>query len=218
MISIRFRLLAHKDSGLRRAPEILSRNLTSGLEGLGKRLRASAEARMREDTRAEIKSLRILVRSRGMNKSLEVSTDVIRAFVDAYGLKPGTFPNTRVGSPLYRWADRKARGIESKRVVLESHGVVAVKAHKSRTSRRAKAVKSPKRIGKGKSVRLNAGQRQAAKNRNAGRLAFLAARSIFERGIQPTYWNSKALEANRSRIISDIKNALSRAAVEINRG
>lgn len=66
--------------------------------------------------------------------------------------------------------------------------------------------------------RLNAGQRAKAKNTDARRMAFMAAKKIYYNGIRPTYWNRKALEANKNRVTRDMQNAISRAVREITKG
>lgn len=215
--ALSFRVKYHNTKGLADAPKILGRNLRGGLEGLGKRLRTSAQSRMRRDRGDEEKSLRVEVKSQGANAQLTVYSTLVQAFVDAYGMSRGKFPPFQVGTPLYRWAERRASGIQSKTVKLEGSSERGL-SHLSRKPRVAKTTTKAKRTKRPKGVTLNSGQRRRAKNSDAKRIAFLAARTIYEKGIRPTHWNTKALDANKARIMQEIRNALSRSAAEINRG
>jgi len=217
--AIGFRLIAHKDQGLKNALPILARNLRGGMEGLGKRLKASAETRMRRDRGDSQKSLRIEVKTQQANIQLTVYSTLVQAFVDAYGMGRGKFPPFGVGSNIYKWAERKAAGNESKKVRLEgSNERVLSSLTRRPRARTARPLAKVNRIKRTKNVTLNSDQRRRAKKKDAKRLAFLAARVVFERGIRPTHWNKKALDANQARILQEIRNALSRAATEISRG
>ena len=213
-LALRFRLLAHNLNGLNKAPQILARNLRGGLLGLGKRFRASAQSRMREDSKQEKKSLVIRVEGQGANLSLTVFSTLVQAFVDAYGMKRGKFPPFKRGSRLYSWAQRKSRGIESRAVKLVNRPTRGLSSLTRRPIQKAKRLKRASDSGKP----MSRDKRATAKEQSTRRLAFLAARTIFEQGIRPTHWNQRALDANRQQIIREINNALARSANEINRG
>lgn len=209
-LPVGFRLLAHKNKGLKDAPKFLINNLRGTLEGLGKRLRSSAQSRMRKDTGRERDSLKIEVRGTGKSIGVTVYSTLVQAFVDAYGRPAGKFPPFRKGSRLYKWAERRYKGYRSLRVAKKADRVA------SSLTRKPKGAKRIKRIKKGGPV--VAMSRKNARERSIEKMAFLAARHIFERGIRPTHWNRKALEANKSRIIRDLKDALKRTVNQINRG
>lgn len=209
-LHLKFRTLVHKDTGLKNAPKILSKHFRSTLLGIGKLLRASAIRRMRRDTGDEARSLIIRVENQGQRlpSRLTVFSTLVQAFVDAYGMKRGRLVPYRRGTRLYAWAFRKTRGKESK--IVNKPKSRRKLSHLSRSLPRARRGK--KAVVKRPRVQISNRSRQADK------LAFLAARKIFEQGIKPTYWNKKALQANRQSIIRQVKNGLARAANEINRG
>lgn len=213
-VPVRFRSVFHRDNGLRKAPEILRRNLTGGLEGVGKRLEASAIKRMRKDTGKSQKSLKRVVTGPGIDLKLRVYSTLIQAIVDAYGLRRGVFPNFGVNSPLYRWVQRRNRGLPTKSVrtqgILEGQHPYKVGG--------AKKVKRVKRITKAETIAIPSRARAYAKSNDTKRATFLIARAIFRVGIAATQWHVKALEANRQQIVRDMQNALTRSVNEINRG
>lgn len=213
-LPIRFRLVAHKDTGLRNAREILIRNMRGGLEALGKRLRTSARSRMREDTERSKNSLKIEVKGLGLGLRLEVFSTLVQAFVDAFGMRAGRFPPYRKGSRIYKWAERKSKGYLSADVIR-----VKAKQAISHLSRRPAKVKSRlKRVKNVSSGRNRVSSTRTARERSIEKQAFLVARHIYERGIRATHWNQKALDANKKAIVRELSNALSRAAHEISRG
>lgn len=214
--AIGFRLLVHKDAGLRDAPRILGRNLRGGMESLGKRLKTSAQGRMRRDRGDSEKSLRIEVKAQNANVQLTVYSTLVQAFVDAYGMSRGKFPPFSKGTPLYRWASRKVSGIESRNVNLEGATERALSHTRSRRPTKVARRRRTTRIKN--AAPLSRSVRQRAKDTDTKRLAFLAARAVFEKGIRPTHWNTKALDANKARILQELKNALSRAANEMSKG
>lgn len=208
-----FRTVWYKDDGLRRAPVILAKHLRGILEGIGKRLTRSSVARMREDLGSEKKSLRIKVTGSGLNLELRVISELAQAFVDAYGLKRGTFPPYQPGSRLYAWALRKEKTWEVKKTVPRPKGT---KVKSTKRVKRVTKVKGNKRIYT--HARIRPTSRKNLQNSGVRRIAFLVARAIYKRGIKPNHWNTRALEANRQQIIRDLQNGLERAAREINRG
>lgn len=211
---VKFRTIVHRDISLRKAPQVLQKHFKGGLLAVGKRLEASAARRMRKDTGASIKSLTTRVRIKsGINMELIVFSTLIQAFVDAYGLRRGVFPDFRVNSKLYNWVKRRFRGIPNRQVrtVGTPAGPRAV------TRRRIKRINRGKRVRRPTAV-VSARTRSRVRNTNIKRLTFLVARAIYRRGIAATRWPKHTLEANRTRIVREMQNAISRAVNEINRG
>ena len=215
-MKLKFRLEARQDTALKRAPAVLERNLRKGMETIGKRLKRSAQTRMRRDLGDSQKSLVTRIEGTGLNLRLIVFSTLIQAFVDAYGLRRGVFPAFGVNSRLYKWALRKARGSESKVIREKNLGKTPGPKKVKKLSGRVRSVRRAKHQQAQR--RLNAGQRAKAKNTDARRMAFMAAKKIYYNGIRPTYWNRKALEANKHRITRDMQNAISRAVREITKG
>lgn len=213
-VPVKFRSVYHRDNGLRKAPQILRKNLTGGLEGVGKRLEASAIKRMRRDTGRSQKSLKRVITGSGIDLKLRVYSTLIQAIVDAYGLRRGVFPNFGVNSPLYRWTQRRNRGLPNKSVKTQG---VPEGQHPYKVGG-AKKVKRIKRISKGEAIAIPTRARAYAKSNDTKRATFLIARAIFRVGIAATEWHKKALEANRRQIVRDMQNALTRSVLEINRG
>lgn len=203
---IRFNVRYRKE-GLAQAPKILEKNLKSGLMAMGKRLRTSSQKRMRRDTGEAQKSLVYRVYTNDSKFTLLVFSTVVQAFVDAYGLRRGVFPNFRVGSKLYKWVTRKFQGKESRQVKTFE---VPSRKRSYRTKRRVRRVK---RITAVKTV--NTRTRTRAKERDIKRMTFLVARSIFRNGIKATHWNRRALEANKRMITRELRNAISRTVNEL---
>ena len=210
---VRFRVLAHKDTALKRAPAILQKNLKGGLSAIGKRLQTSARTRMRKDTGAEQKSLTYRVAGTGLDLNVVIVSTLVQAFVDAYGLRRGVFPDFRVNSRLYNWVKRHhgfyvklERGPDTHRGFIKS-------------GRKIKVVKRLRSIrdGGGHKLPLGATKRARAKNSDIRRLTFLVARAIWRHGIKATGWPKKTLNANRDRIIRELKNAMSRTVSELKR-
>jgi hypothetical protein len=212
-VRVKFRLKAHKDTALKNAPRILQKNLSGGLLGLGKRLQTAARAKMRKDTGAEQRSLTYRVRATGLNINLYVYSTLVQAFVDAYGMRRGVFPDFKVNSRLFNWAKRRVRGIPVKRIrTIGTPAGPRAKPYKPRVQK-VRRVKRIRQIG----TTTNAKQRFVAKNTEARRLAFLVARAIYRRGIAAGGWPKKTLEANKGQIMQDLRNALIRSANEIKR-
>lgn len=217
--AIKFRVVSHRDTGLKKAPAVLQKHLKGGLTAVGKRLRTSAQSRMRKDTGAEHNSLTIRVTVSGLNMNVIIFSTLVQSIIDAYGLPRGVFPNFAVNSSLYNWAKRKLRGIPSRRVKT---GKVPKGLHLSLEKRklrrkRIRGLRHIRQTQKGEK-RLNARQRFRAKNSDVKRLTFLVARAIYRHGRKGTYWHTKTMEANKQSIIREMKNALSRSVNEINRG
>lgn len=213
-IPVYFTLLNYNDSGIKNAIPIIRRNVAGTLQSLGKTLKESAQRNMRRDKGDEQRSLRVMFKASGLDMSILVYSVLTHAFVDALGLAPGTFPNSRRLSPLWNWAKRKYKGIESKEV-------------RYARGRPKKRLEHRNRVGKAKRINRKSSKNaprptiknlSKAKARDIDRLAFVFARLIYERGIRPTQWNKKALDQNRGAIMRDIKDALDRSVNEINRG
>lgn len=206
-VNTRFRLIARRDVSLKRAPKILEKNLRKGLEVIGKRLMMSARTRMRKDLGTSQKSLKAVVEGQGMDLKLVVFSTLVQSIIDAYGLKRGIWPNTRPGSPLYKWSMRRAKGIGSKRIREKNLGAVP-----------GPNLKRIKRVKKPRSGPVSSRSRKKAQDTDTRRLAYLTARHIYKNGIRPTFWNRKALEANKNRITRELQNSIARTVNEINRG
>lgn len=225
-LSLKFRLAFREDKSSK-ASRILSQEMKGGLEAVGKRLITSARSRMRRDTGEEHKSLVADVTGTGLNLKLEVYSTLMQAFIDAYGLRAGVRPPYAVGTRLYKWASRKAKGVSSRKVTtyhVPPHVGPAPNGKKKSLAkagrkRRLKAPRQIKRVSKGKGgVILKARARRNAKNNNVARLAFLVSRAIFRKGIKGTQWNYKTLQANQQRIVRELSNAVARAANKMTRG
>lgn len=213
---VRFRTIIHKDKGLKQAPKILQKHLKGGLLTVGKRLQASARTRMKKDEGTSRDSLTYRVTISGLNMNLLVYSTLVQAFVDAYGLRRGVFPDFRVNSKLHNWVKRRMRGVPTAKV--STVGTPAGPAFRAAGGRRMKVrkVRSIKKL-KGNAQPTKASNRQRAKNSDSKRLTFLVARAIYRRGLQASRWNKKTLEANKARIVREMQNALARAANEIKR-
>lgn len=212
-VPVKFRIVAHKTGALKQAPAVLRRNLHDGLEAVGKRLQASARARMRKDTGQEQRSLKIEVAGPKLDMTLLVFSSLVQAFVDAYGMRRGIFPPFFVNSKLYIWAKRRLRGLPVKpvRTIGTPQG-----PRPSIVRRRIPTVRRVRRI-RGPVEPINASRRQRARTTNAKRVAFLIARAIYRRGRAGSKWHVKTMEANKTRIVREMKNALSEAANELRR-
>lgn len=222
MIKFRLRTLVHKQ-GLVNVPRILSRNLRTGLLGLGKHLAKSAQSRMRRDTGAERKSLKIEVSGRSTDLGLTVYSTLVQAKVDAAGLRRGVFPPFSAGTPLYNWAKRKAMGKASQRVKVTGKVPKRTKTQRDSNFFRRHRIREDRESGvarfRPRTPRAVRGKTRRARaiNRLTSRIAFLTAKKIFRHGIKGTHWNKRALDANRARITRDIKNSLIRAMQEMKR-
>lgn len=207
MIKIGFRNQIRQTAGLDNAVKILNTNLNNSLRGLGKRLVRSAHSRMREDIGNEKKSLKPqIVQGKGLNKTLNVTSDLIQAYIDAYGLKKRVFQNYRRGSKIYEWAKRH-QGLDRPR---------ATKIQKVRRRTKAKKAKLNFRVVEAKPI--NTKNRLTKREKTIERAAYLIARSIYQTGIRPSHWNKETLKANERQIIRDISNAITRSANQINKG
>lgn len=212
MLPVYFTNLVYNDSGLVKASEILRRNMQGTLISLGKTLRTSAQRYMREDRGKTKKSLIIRIeKGGGLDATLLVYSTLVQAFVDAFGMSAGTFPNSRRYSPLWNWAKRKYEGKLSKEVKTFSRRRIRQGRNDKQNLKRIHRVSNVAVPAKTKDI-------SKAKLRDIDRLTFVFARHIYERGIKPTHWNKRALDSNRFAIIRDIKVTLERSVAEINRG
>jgi hypothetical protein len=227
--SVKFKLVAHKDTGLRAASRILAKELRGGLIAVGTQLVKSSRVRMRKDSGDTQRSLRSIIEGQGLNLSLDVSSDLVQAFVDAYGLHRGIFPPYKPGTRIYSWAGRKisggleVRGTTNKipllRVRATPHGpalpkhrnVRRFKASKIRTIRNSEGLLQQVRP-------VGPPARNKTQNAKIRKLAFLIARAIYRRGLKGSQWNIKALQVNERYIVNQLQNALYRATNVINRG
>ena len=220
--TLKFRLVSHNDN-LKNAPAILANEFKKGLESIGKRLTSSAETRMRKDSGDERRSLQTVIEGKGLGINVVVYSVLLKAFIDAYGMRPGVRVPYGFGSRLHTWAQRRVRlGSnslpKSSSTAYDGAGPRRVFQPKTKVTQvRGTAKPRLGRVTKS-GTKVKGSARIANKNKQASRLAFLVARTIFDRGIKGTNWNRKALEANKGRIIRELKNSLSRAAVRINRG
>lgn len=217
---LRLRVLTHKTSALTNAPAILQRNLKGGLLSLGQKIQASSRTHMRKDTGAEQKDVSYRVTIAGLNMNLIVFATVVQAFVDAYGLKRGTFPDFRVNSKLYNWVKRRV-GVRQLNEITRSKKELK-KARKFQQKNLRVTKRRPKQIKRLKGITnrvafISTSKRNRAKASNVRRLTYLVARAIFLHGIKAGGWTKKTLEANKSVIISELQSAMSKAVQEIRR-
>lgn len=204
MLSVKFKQKYHHQ-GLKDAPRILHKHMRGGLTAVGKRLVTASRRYMREDTGAAKQSLRYRVSGTQLNLDVIVFSNLVQAFVDAYGLKARqAFPPYMVGSQLYQWAARHPIP-EGRSGTKTSKGV--------RRSRRMQVRKS-KRAAKG---HVASKKRLTGKQNSIQRRSYAIAKSIYNHGIKGTEWNRRALEASRQTIIREMSNAISRAANELRR-
>lgn len=209
-MKVTFRLKYGNIRGLQRAEFIFRNQIRAALESIGKRLRTSGIARMRKATKESARSLKIEVRTNGPVMGVTVYSTLIQAFIDAEGLRKGTFANFRKGSRLYAWAERHYGKERSKaqRVYNFKRG----RPRRKLPGRfEAKAVKQRVKP-------INQKGRQKLRDANVRRFAYMAARAIYDKGIKPTHWNTEALKANRNRILLELNNGIKRAVNQINRG
>lgn len=171
--------------------QALDNNIESAFHGSSKRMIMSARRFMRRDTGAAQRSLKPSVKVKGLSGHVLITSDLIQAYVDAYGRKKGKFPDTRYGSPLYNWA---ARNINNYLVADPKMSLTKAKSVK-KTKRGTFIVKPGRR----------AGRREQTKVR---RFAYLVGRSIQRRGIKASEWNSKALKRSTPGIKRDLENAI----------
>lgn len=223
-IPVRLRVRYSNIDGLKQVPQILSKNLRGGLTGLGKILQDASIRRMREFKGDEKKSLRVEVKGRILDLRLHVYSVLIQAFIDALGRKPGEkFPPYGPGSKIFKWARIRFKEGQSFSIGRNKR-VISHLSRRPNQQRRNAGIRGPqfKRNEKGKITKvakttLTSAERKQVNDSHTKRMAFLAARSVYERGIKPSHWNKKALEANKGRIILEIRNALVRSVNEINR-
>lgn len=144
--------------------------------------------------------------------NLIVFSTLVQAFVDAYGLKRGVFPNFRINSSLHNWVKRRIKSGQLKEAVRPAGPVPTKRKAGGRKLRQIKRLKGTVRIRAASSQ-----QRSRAKGSNHHRLTFLVARAIYRHGIRASNWNREALKANRNMIIRELKNAIHRSANELRR-
>lgn len=217
MLNVKFRKTARTNiTGLKKFPQVLSKNIRKGLFAVGKRFVISSQARMREDTKTAKRSLKIVVKGSGLDLGVLVFSSKVQAIVDAVGLPRGTFPPFGEGSRIMRWAKRKAlsQSPRVKRYAVPKRTLFQL----NRNFERRQKLKKIDRVKKFNAPRRPGNKRIRAQNNAARRMAFLAARTIFRRGIRATHWNRKALEANKSSITREIQNSIVRAMAEVGRG
>lgn len=210
-----FRRLYSNLNGLNNAPMILGKHLKGSLEGIGKRLVVAGRSRMRKSSGEAQRSLTSVVTGRGLNYTLDVYSTLIQAFIDAYGLRPGTFPSFGRGSRIYRWAERVSK-TKYKRREVETGEFRKRKVGRPKKQNRF-SVRKPRKVAKVGNKPIPRTGRNKMRDASVRRFAYMAARSIFTNGIKPTYWNEKALNVNRGRIELDLRNGIRRAVNEINR-
>lgn len=223
------------------AERILVRHTTETLDRLGRELREDVIPRMREFRGLERKSVKFQVSGRGLNKLVEVYSTLIQAFVDEYGLPPGVFPPWDIGSNIYRYVERKGlhrlserRQFHNFNVRRRPRKVSHVTSRRPSSKRAGGSGRGAEGLGQPRPARTRSQARQAHRarvkqqsatrsrasitnDRAIRRVAFLIARSIFERGIRAGRPFALALEANRERVISELQQAFVRAVAEINR-
>jgi hypothetical protein len=229
--------------GLTDAESILVRSVNNAFDALGTHLQRGVRSRVKYFVGREKRGVKYEVTGRGLSKSLYVFGELVQHFIDELGLPPGTFPPWGVGSALFRWASKKTQltsiqqrdGSTARR---RARRISHVKTRQPKSARRASGTVSPVRTGSGSPARTrpriaglrtrggkraaktrsNRSERSVRRERNVRRLAFLAARAIYERGIRAGQPFGKTLEANRAKIVRDVENAFRRAIVAINRG
>lgn len=221
--TVKFRLISREGQGLKKVPNILATELRGAMGTIGKRLKESASIRMRKDTGEEIKSLIIQVQGQGLNLSVVIYSQLIKAFTDAYGMRPGVRVPYGFGSRLNTWAQRRVRIGESRPLRGETHapytgaGPNRIFRSRAQKAQRSSVIPRGSRVTNS-GARVSGSNRIRSKNRAASRLAYLTARAIFDRGLRGSHWNREALIANKTRIVRELKNAMSRAVAKINRG
>lgn len=211
VINVKFRQKAFKIRGLKNANQILSKHMRGGLSGIGRRLKATAPRFMRKDQGTAQRSLQIKTTGTFENARVEVFSTIIQAIIDAYGLRRGVHAPYAPGSRLYRWASRKLDGRVS-RTVNPAAGPVSPNPLR-RAGGRVVRVKRVSRV-----INTTARVSRTAKERSILIFARRVARMIYLKGIKPTHWNERALEANKGHILNDLRNALRRAANEMSHG
>ena len=209
---VKFRLIVHKQ-GLKNAPQVLAKHFSQSMKALGETLVNSARTRMRKDSGAARNNLRYkLTENPNLNINLVVYSNLIQAFVDAYGLRRGVFPDFRVNSKLHSWVSRKLKIGKQQLGPRQTQGVPAGPAKRGRPIRTVKKLKSIAGVAPATSR-----GRARARNTDSRRLAFLVARSIFQNGIRGSQWNKRTLEANKGTIMRSLKTAFYNAALELKR-
>jgi hypothetical protein len=245
-VAFRLRTWSTFEGNLPNAERILVKHGTDGLRKAGDTLRESAREIIRRDTGEAARRIKVLIVGKGLNKLVEVYGELVQHVVDQNGLPPGIFPPWDVGSRIYQYVERK--GLHNRIQRSEHHNfgvrrlprkVSHVKSRRPanvRASIRAKgteALGSPgsntaNRRASGRGLRprrvntrnqtTTRSNRSLSRERAIRRIAFLIARSIFERGIRANQWASKTLETNSVQVIRDLQDAFIEAVAEINRG
>lgn len=207
-ISLRFTQVSRKE-GLRKLEVSLPQELHTGLTSAGKRLMRASRSLMRSSSGESQKSLQAVVHGSSMTLNLRVTTTLIQAYTDAYGLRRGVMPNSRVGSSLYHWVRRKVKGGWT--------GVVRDKSavpRKRRVSKVKPVAKGQFELSKQRKVspvdrkKNPSGFKEAQHIR---RMTYFVARAIYKHGIAGSHWNRKALDRERANVRNDIRNAVRRA-------
>lgn len=209
MIRVRIHLDHYQDSGLRNARRIFEKEITNTFSALGSHLAKSAKKRMRRDTGEAQKGLVPQISGSGIDLKLTVVTPYIQAVVDAYGVKPRrAFPPWQRGSRIYAWAYRHSRSWDTEEAVRNVPKVRGITKLTRVTGGRFKRGNVP----------LAPVTRRANRDRKLDRIAFLVARSVFRKGIPPSFWHRVTLDSNRRKIVRDTQLAFNRAAKIITRG
>jgi hypothetical protein len=234
------------EGNLPNAGRILVRHGTNALQKAGEALRETARVNIRRDTGEAARRIKVEISGKGLNKLVEVYGELVQHYVDENGLPPGIFPPWDVGSRIYKYAERKGLhertqrsehhnfGVRRRprkvshvnsrrpahiRASIRAKGAEAIGARGSdETNRRANGRGSRVRRASANNEPATRSSRSLSKERAIRRIAFLIARSIFERGIRANKWAAKTLEADRVKIIRDLQDAFIHAVAEINRG
>lgn len=237
-MSFGLRTWATFEGNLPKAGEILIRHETDALGDVGRTLKSSAQAKIRRFSGEAARRINVQVSGRGLNKMVEIYGELIQHFVDEYGLAPGTFPPWDVGSRLFRYVEKKGLIRNINRRAHHNYGVRrrprrVSHVHSRRPrhirqkiARAGSAVEHDPRsearfeVRRTRRARTREGttrsERSLSRERQIRRVAFLLARSIFERGIRANRWASRTLEENRVTITRDLANALYAGIAEIN--
>jgi hypothetical protein len=236
-LRLKFRVLKYDDEGLTFAHKYFEEELKAFLNRVANIYIGRAQFYMREDTGISKKSLQKSIQGKGINLKMRAWTGHIRAIVDNYGIRAGNvFPNWRPGGSLFKWAYRKIRRNEygeprkSRQVqkVFKAKKAKRTPVRKYMTwqqrransgftgkgfgadSKYAKDSRGGTRKGRyGNSIRVN-------QFMEARRFAYMVARKIYFKGVQPTYWSRRAFAYATKNINSGLRGALNDVAVRIN--
>lgn len=218
-----------RKGNLAQASQILVRETTNTLESLGRDLQHAARENVRIFAGHERRNIKWRVTGRGLNKLLEVFGDLLQTVVDELGLPPGVFQPFGPGSRIFNYVRRKALDKIIERKQMHNYGKKRARRKVSHVySRRpgprfrhSGSERGPTRnvapVKRGGVKRVAREAHASPRERRLTRIAFLIARSIFERGIRAGHPFERTLEQNRVKIIREIGNAFTRAVAEINR-